>query len=140
MSSTIKGLDEVIKRLRAIEVDGQRMVKDEIEGAARDIEAQAKSLAPTTVGVNLKQGISHSIDQSGLAASITQNATPIGAYVEFGTGSYVVVHPEWKDLAWQFYKNGMGTLRPHPYLYPAYVQGRKRLLNQLEKGLIKLTK
>lgn len=137
--STVRGLNKVIADLRALSANAEQMVKDEVEGAGREIERQAKQLAPSNPP-ELKQFINYRPENDGLTAVISQNLLPLGAYIEFGTGAYVAVNPEWKDLAWSFYKNGMGTLRPHPYLYPAYVQGRKRLLEQLKKGLERLTR
>src|SRR5690606_6455672 len=65
---------------------------------------------------------------------------PIAAYLEFGTGAFVDVATEWKDMAMMFYKNGKGYLRPHPYLYPAYNKGKPIYEAQLKALLENLTK
>lgn len=60
---------------------------------------------------------------------------PIAAYLEFGTGAFVEIQPEWKGLAMQFYVNGKGTIKPHPYLYPAYHEESEKYITNLRKAL-----
>ena len=72
--------------------------------------------------------------------TINVQGVPLAAYIEFGTGAYVEVPPEWKGLAWNFYETGKGTLPPNPYLYPAFIQGREQYQKQLEKAIEALTK
>lgn len=65
------------------------------------------------------------------------------AYLEFGTGKYAAKYvgkltPDWQALAMQFYVNGKGKLRQHPYLLPAYKQESKRLADKLTKLKIKM--
>lgn len=140
MSNTVKGLDKVIARLKALGVQGEQMVKDEVEGAGRDIETKAKQLAPVDLGA-LRQSINYSSEANGYKAVISANVS-YAAYQEFGTGGLVNVPPEMKEIA-EYYK-GKGVrqinLRPQPFLYPAFVEGRKKFIEQLKKGLIKLTK
>ena len=49
-----------------------------------------------------------------------QDALP--AYIEFGTGPQFNKYPgkekEWQDLAYAYYKNGKGWMKPSPYFYP----------------------
>lgn len=139
--SRLVGAQDLIKALTRFGDNAIQMVKDEIEGAAFEIEADAKINASSIPGAppEIKQMISHQILDNGLTAIITQNAVPMGAYIEFGTGSFVKVAPEWKDLAWQFYVNGKGTLHAHPYMYPAFIKGRQNFLNALKRKLDILT-
>lgn len=138
--SNIKGFDQLIKKLNKI--GKADFVKAEIAGAAFDIEANAKNNASAIQGIppEIKQMISQRITNDGLTAVISQNALPMGAYIEFGTGIYVKVAPEWKDMAWQFYKNGKGRLHASPYMYPAFVEGRERLISNLKAKLKELIK
>lgn len=137
MASTVKGLEKVIAELRNYGPKAEQFLKDELEGVGRDIEADAKVLASGIQGAppELKQRISNEVINGGLGTRVTQNFLPMGAYIEFGTGAFVVVAPEWKEMAWKFYVNGKGTLRAHPYMYPAYIQNRKLFLERLKKGL-----
>lgn len=138
----IEGLDRTVRDLLNFGVDGENLVKDLTEATGRDIEADAKMNAARVQGAppDLIQKIAYIERDGGLSAEVTQNLLPEGAYVEFGTGTFVVVADEWKDMAWQFYVNGKGRLPAAPYMYPAYVKGRINYLDSLEKGLDKLTK
>lgn len=138
--SDIKGFKELTAKLISISKRGEDMVKDEIEAAGREIELKAKSLAPVDLGT-LRRSINYSSNNSGFGALISVNVK-YGAYQEFGTGGLVNVPPEMREIA-EYYK-GKGfkqvNLRPQPFLYPAFVEGRKQLIEQLKKGLIALTK
>lgn len=129
------GIDKLVKKLN--ELGKADFVRAEILGAAFQIEADAKQNAAAIPNIppEIKQMISHRIINDGLTAVISQNALPMGAYIEFGTGVYVKVAPEWKDMAWQFYVNGKGRLRATPYMYPAYVKGRKIFIEALRKKI-----
>lgn len=120
--------------------DMERFIKDEIEASGREIELKAKQLAPVDLG-KLKQSINYAPTDNGLGAMISVNVT-YAAYQEFGTGGLVSVPEELRELA-ELYK-GKGVrqinLRPQPYLYPAFVEGRKQLMETLTKKLNKLIK
>lgn len=138
--SSLKGADKLIKRLN--ELGKADFVRAEIAAASFDIETDAKQNASSIPNIpsEIKQMISRRITNDGLTAVINQNALPMGAYIEFGTGVYVRVAPEWKDMAWQFYVNGMGRLRSHPYMYPAFVKGRDMFIKSLRAKLRQLTR
>jgi len=140
--SGVKGLTELQRKLMGMSADIQQFVKDETEAVGRDIENDAKVYASMIVGApaELKQRISSEVIDNGFGTRVTQNFLDLGAYYEFGTGAFVKVDPEWKDMAWTFYKNGKGILKPHPYLYPAFVLNREKYLAILTKKLEKVTK
>ncbi len=81
-------------------------------------------------------------DKEQLTVSIFAGNTQkdhFAAYLEFGTGEhaakYVKTLPfEYEALAWQFFVNGEGKMKEHPFLIPAYRQEGKRLVDNL-KGL-----
>lgn len=133
--SEVKGFDKFIKKLN--ELGKGDFVKAEIAGAAFQIELDAKQNAAAIQNAppEIKQMISGSVINDGLTALINQNALPMGAYIEFGTGVYVTVAPEWRDMAWQFYVNGKGRLRAHPYMYPAFVKGRDMFIKSLRRKI-----
>lgn len=133
--SEIKGFDKLIRKFN--ELGKADFVKAEILGAAFQIEADAKQNAASIPNIppEIKQMISHRIINDGLTAVINQNALPMGAYIEFGTGVYVKVADEWRDMAWQFYVNGKGRLRATPYMYPAFQKGRKIFIEALRKKM-----
>lgn len=52
----------------------------------------------------------------------------MAAYLEFGTGlsagEILAPYPQWiKDIAWEFFVTGRGTLKGKPYLYPNVLKG-----------------
>lgn len=113
----------------------EQFIKDEIEASGREIELKAKSLAPVDLGT-LRQSINYSKVNNGLGAMISVNVK-YAAYQEFGTGGLVSVPPEMQELA-NYYK-GAGTkqinLRPQPFLYPAFVENRQKLIDTLKRKL-----
>lgn len=141
MSSVI-GLGDLQRKLISISKDIEQFVKDETEALGRDIEADAKNNASRIIGapVELKQRINSEVIDNGFGTRISQNLLPLGAYIEFGTGVFVEVSPEWKEMAFTFYKNGKGTLRASPYLYPAFIINREKYIKLLRKKLEIVTK
>ena len=131
------GFDKLARKLTAL---GQaKFVEAELTAAAFDIEADAKINASMIAKAppELKQMINTELSFTDTIkkAIIRQNFLPMGAYMEFGTGVYVKVAPEWKDMAWQFYVNGKGRLHATPYMYPAFIKGRSNLLRLLKLRL-----
>ncbi len=138
--SRVVGLSSLVNRLNQFGAQGEQMVKNEIEATGREIEERAKQLAPVDLGA-LRRSINYSSTNNGLSAMVTVNVS-YAPYQEFGTGGLVNVPPEMKQLA-EYYK-GRGVrqinLRPQPFLYPAYIEGRKQLLENLRKGLERLSR
>ena len=63
--------------------------------------------------------------------------SPLAAYIEFGTGKFFRLYPgkekEWQELAKNYYKNGKGFTRPHPYLYPSFKSGMVSLISNIKQ-------
>ena len=61
----------------------------------------------------------------------------LAAYIEFGTGKYFNLYPgkekEWQELAKNYYKNGKGVTKPHPYLYPSFKSGLVSLISNIKQ-------
>ncbi len=143
MGKTVKGLEETLK---AISKFGEKVNK-RVEGitmdTAKGIEENAKAKAPVDLG-KLKQSIK-AIQLSDKTWKIEANATnlaPYAAYIEFGTGGRVSVPAELKDVAIQFIGKGIKevNMRPQPYLYPAFLQGKREYLEDLKALLEQLSK
>jgi len=136
------GIGQLQAKLISISREMEQFVKDETEALGRDIEADAKINASgiANAPVELKQRINSEVIDNGFGTRVSQNLLPLGAYIEFGTGAFVSVAPEWKNMAWTFYKNGKGTLRAHAYLYPAFVLNRDKYIALLRKKLELITK
>lgn len=167
----IKGVGAVVKELRALGGNIEKMIDAETKAAAFSIEKDAKIYAPKNFG-KLAQSISHAkIKESNY--KITVNET-YGAYLEFGTGSTKVkVPPEFEETARSFMGKKTGTfadfikamtlyfeakgydtkyvwiacinqlnegMNPRPFLYPAWVKGKKEYVENLKKVLSKVTR
>lgn len=128
----MRGTDQFIKKLKKLKAETQANIKEELEATATDIEIAAYRAAPVAIG----QKITKRATNGGFTQSIEVNAGPIGAYIEFGTGSSAAslvptLPAEWQEIARTFYINGKGTLIAAPYLYPNY----KRFTADLPKRL-----
>ena len=136
---SIKGLTKVLKDLEKFGKEGKIEIDTITKVTSMDIVADAKSFAPKDFGKLAQSIIYTKVEDSSY--KVVVNA-PYGAYVEFGTGKSVRVPTELKEIAIQFKGKGVKNinLQPQPYLYPAFVKGRKQYLKDLEKSLKDLTK
>ena len=130
-------LASVISELQSFGKETDKFLKAEISAIGFQIESDAKFNVSSVASAppEIKQMISNKISNNGYTTTISQNALPMGAYIEFGTGVFISIAPEWADMAWQFYVNGKGRLHAHPYMYPAFVKGRNDLIATLNKKI-----
>jgi HK97 gp10 family phage protein len=143
--NVIKGLDKVLKDLKAFGEEGKKEIAFVTEAVADEISADAKKLAPVNknpkiTGGSLRQGI-FPYKVSDMTYRV-QAREKYSAYMEFGTGGKVNVPTELKELAIQFKGKGVKqiNLQPQPFLYPAFVKGRETYLKDLENLLEDLSK
>lgn len=97
----------LVKKLRDLGKDGDRMAKAVIQSEAENAVSQIKKNAPADLG-KLRQNTGKDSLDGGLIAAIFVNV-PYAAYVEFGTGRYVDVPSELADLANKFKGGGNGS-------------------------------
>lgn len=136
----ITGQKELFRKLAQFGEEAEKRVDQITHATATQIADQAKLNAPrANATINIAQGINVA-KEAHLFYTVNVQAVPIAAYLEFGTGAFVDVAPEWKDMAMMFYKNGKGMLRPQPYLYPAYNRGKDIYERNLKALLENLTK
>ncbi len=135
----VNGLRETLTRLNAFGVEGKRRIQQITSVTGNEIATKAAQNLSSYTDVDLNGTIAQSIntktENNGFKTVVSVNQVPMGAYIEFGTGTYVEVADEWKDIAWQFYVNGMGQLHPHPYFYPAFKGGSDQYLQDLQDAL-----
>jgi len=139
----IIGYDKLIKQLKAIGKQGVEEIELATADNATKIARDAIRLAPYDLGTLRRNILALEIDK--LNWKVLANATgeaPYSAYMEFGTGGLVEVPEELKEVAIKFIGKGIKRvdIRPRPYLYPAFVQGRVNYIDDLEKALERLTK
>ena len=136
----VNGINDAIAKIRRLGREAILQMEAETEAVARGIELQAKNLAPTDLGKlgqsiravkSIKNGSRHNLKWKVTAGGLI---APHAPFVEFGTGTKVKVPEEWKDIAWAFKGKDIRevNLPARPYLYPAYVDGRKKYLERLK--------
>ena len=134
--SEIKGLNKLLKKFETLDKEIIKNVKDTIEGAAQDIEVDAKVAAPVDFG-KLRQGIKlEPIAGKEMGYRVVAKEK-YSAFMEFGTGGRVKVPSELKEVAIQFKGKGIRevNIQPRPFLYPAFVKHRKILIKDLKDYL-----
>ena len=145
----IKGLDKAVRDLKKKGEKYEDEVKAILSDLATDIELRAVQLAPSQIGgqtLNIKQRIDKVPENNGLTWKIgVQGTEDFDAYLEFGTGldaKRILSDPRYtdeiRDLAYTFYKNGLGTLPGRPYLFPAWFQYTANIVEDLKKQLAKV--
>ena len=132
----IKGEKELFKALSDFGKDARTGVAATTERIAEQMAKDAAANVATDNG-KIKQQI-RAEKITDLKWRVGANAS-YSAYVEFGTGTFVQVAPEWKDLAWEFYVNGKGMMRPQPFLYPAFKTAKVNYEDTLKQLLEHLT-
>tara|TARA_R110000796_G_scaffold251767_1_gene383926 strand:+ start:691 stop:1131 length:441 start_codon:yes stop_codon:yes gene_type:complete len=138
--SEIKGLQKLLKKFETLDKEIIKNVKDTIEGAAQDIEVDAKVAAPVfngTSGGDLRLGIkAQPIAGKEMGYRVVAKEK-YSAFMEFGTGGRVKVPTELKEVAIQFKGKGIRevNIQPRPFLYPAFVKNRKILIKDLKDYL-----
>jgi HK97 gp10 family phage protein len=134
-----KSINDLLKELKGKEKDVLEMVKGEVEDALLKIESEAVKKVPVDTG-DLKNSIqSKPIKQTKNKVEGTvlvgKNYAP---YVEFGTGTEVVVPQELQNFAKQFKANPKireVNLPAQPFFYPEFFRQRIELPKQIEKTL-----
>ena len=148
MSIKIKGLDKLTKDLKQFGVDATKVVKRELSNSGTNIERGAINKAPAYLAgatLNIKQRIDKIVTNSGLTVKVgVQGSQDLDAYIEFGTGlNFLQIvsadpanyTPEILEVARLFYKNGQGTLKGTPYLFPSYFEEVPKLIAELKREL-----
>lgn len=115
--------------------DVVKKVKELISDFASQLEIEATRDAPNFIHIDKK------FTKGGLKAEVgVMGDNPLAAYIEFGTGlsarEILAPYPQWiRDIAMQFYVNGLGTLKGKPYLYNNYLRVLHGFRVELDKIL-----
>ena len=139
----VKGLKKELAQLKKFEKEAEADVHEITADNATQIAVDAIQKAPVDLG-KLRQGIK-AVELGRSDYKVMTNANniaPYSAYMEFGTGKLVQIPKEMKEIASRFKGAGIKeiNLQPQPYLYPAFVKGRKQYLKDLKDLLKDLTK
>lgn len=124
----ITGLDSVLKALTFDESAILRLLDDTANDIAQQAITNVKDdFVGSTINVEKLDG--------GWVVNIGSDMELAG-FLEWGTGNYVITPPETTTAyQMQWFKNGKGTLRPAPFLIPAWRVGCNKFLVELNKEL-----
>jgi len=124
----VNGLDKVIKQLRRLKEDTDKLLMEELKKICDDVLADAVQRAPSEIKAS---GYVTKVD-GGWAVGFSLRIAP---YYEFGTGDFVEVPQGQEEFAMEFFVNGLGTTRPQPYLFPAFFAKWYGIIEELERRL-----
>lgn len=135
----IKGLESLKRDMKKAEREARRIFEEELESAARDINAKAVAKVPVDMGF---LRASATVEGSKLVWRVyfTSEYAP---YVEFGTGQFardtVAPYPkEWQDHAMEFFRTGNGQMPAQPFFYPAVREAMAKIDEVIDKALQRL--
>jgi HK97 gp10 family phage protein len=130
----IRGITSVTARFKRLSKQAELQVKSSVVRNTDQIYAEAVANVPVLDGYLRGSGnTSYQDNQLTGIVAFGGNAAPYAPYVEFGTGSGVVIPQGFNDFAMQFYVNGKGTMKAQPYLIPAFIKYRKVFLSDMRK-------
>ena len=130
----IKGITSVTARFQRLSKQAELQVKSSVVRNTDQIDAEAVANVPVLDGYLRGSGnTSYQDNQLTGIVAFGGNAAPYAPYVEFGTGSGVVIPQGFNDFAMQFYVNGKGTMKAQPYLIPAFIKYRKIFLRDMKR-------
>lgn len=140
MSVELKGFSELAARFEEIaDLEGARKA---IKAACLIVEGDAKDLAPKGKTGELKGSIQHEVDRTGdIVTGIVYTNKDYAPYVEYGTGLFAEGGNGRKDVPWR-YKDEKGDWHsssgqePHPFMRPALLANRQKIINLLKEGCI----
>ena len=123
-------------KLKKISGQIDKEVEQAVAVATRNTSAAAKSFV-TVDKAGLKQSIR--AVTKGKTGEVKVGAS-YGPYVEYGTGTKVIVPNELKEYAMQFKGKGIRqvNLSARPFLYPAYFIHRVKFIDDCKRRLNKL--
>lgn len=144
MAVVKSNIKQLLKELKSLEKDLTEDIEITLFDNATQIELNAKRLAPVDLG-KLRQSI-YTKKNKDLNYSIVASEK-YAPYQEFGTGkavdlSYLVQAGYPKEYAMRFKGKGVKQINmpPQPFLFPALISGRVKLLKDLKELLNNATK
>lgn len=163
--ASVKGINETIKELRKFGKDAIELIDAETEDAANDIAGNAKKLAPKNFGKLAQSISTKKEKESLYSVRVNEfygaymefgTGTKVQVPAEFANmakefkgqkrGSFkdgLEAIKVWcrakgipEEAAYPIFAKILGAgIEPKPFLYPAYIQGKKKYLDNLTKLL-----
>lgn len=151
MKIKLDGVKSLVTALNRVEKKVEKDANKLVAGAALRTVARAKNdLQPHGTDSRelafeigqVRQSITFVHDPSTKSAKVTAGNVAedhLAAYLEFGTGVHAARHvpslpAPFPQLAMQFFVNGRGQMKEHPYLVHNYLKEGERLKDKL-RGL-----
>ena len=127
-----------------------------VEFAIKDTEIEAKRALNFDEGYEVDtrfinivssfrdKGLTGEVAVDGAKREYGKGGDDMAAYIEFGTGlsarEILAPYPQWvKDIAMQFFVNGLGTLQGKPYLYNNFLKNVEKFKADLNALMDKQT-
>ena len=125
-----RSLKETLNKLKKDFNDLTKEIDMELGAAAEEIAVLAKQKAPGFISSGI-----YAKKESFMRYTIYSNYN-YSAYVEFGTGDFFKKYKnkltnEWREIAQQYYVNGLGKTPQQPFLYPSVTQVKPKLYKRL---------
>lgn len=139
MSVEIKGLDNLRRKLQSMGGELDHATEKGVERATKTVQTVAKLLCPVDTGY-LRESIQASFawQPSGECIGTVGTVVEYAPYVEFGTGQKGSASPSPPKAPLESgYREDWRGQFAQPYLYPALVDNRARVLKHLEHELRK---
>lgn len=135
-SFQIKGLQSFTQMLDNIGIEVDKIVKEVLLLSANEILQDALSRLPSGSG-NVRASFAIEVDDDGWKCIIYSDEE-VAAYIEFGTGDFAKAYLAGKpqevvDEAIKFYIDGSGKMPAQPYLFPAYLARRDKIVELIDK-------
>ena len=134
----VKGIQAVTKELEKKAKQIENKIAAQVFDSGQEIIANAESNKPNYSWGNITISRGQS-DKFTFVVEATDFGSPaMAAYWEFGTGKNFLENMsgytrEQINLAKKFYVDGKGTIKAHPYLFPAYYTERKNFIKEVKK-------
>lgn len=138
MKLKVNGLDKVILEITKLETSIPKEIDTELKKIADGILADAVSRVHVLSG-DLKRSAFIDKIEGGYTIGFSISYAP---YEEFGTGGLVNAPSDYVAYAMEF-KVPDGRIRngeAHPYLFPAFLAKRDKIVDELALGIEKLIK
>jgi hypothetical protein len=132
----IKNLQEALDPLLLLQKEARLAVRRGELTVANRIAEEARAEAPGSLGSKI------SVEQTE-DETIIDAGDELSAYVEFGTGQnaedFLAGKPDEQVAeAKKFFVNGQGTLKAHPFFFPAIYRHRDEISEEVDNELNKI--
>ena len=130
----IRGTSQVLNRLKRVSSQATLQTKSAVVRSTDGIFKDALDAVPVDTS-DLKRSGTRFYRDNQWTGTVVFGGTlaPYAPYVEFGTGSGVVIPEGFGAFAMQYFVSGKGRMKAQPYLIPAFIRNKKIFLNDMKR-------